>query len=203
MSRRRVTALLHAVIGLALAGAGWIQLAPGTHDDDHIEFVYSGTWNDDDECAGCYSGTQHWTEETGAAAETSFDGCGLEYHYPTNPFGGNADISIDDVFQEQVSQYSDPIVDDVSWTISGLADGVHTFQVEFPDDAGTNISLDYAIVLPCSDNGSMLDLWNALQQAAWISYGPPLLWALGLAIAGAVLLAIVTLIGRLLSEYIK
>jgi len=50
---------------------------------------------------------------------------------------------------------------------------------------------------------SVSDLWNSLQQAFMISYGVILLLALGIGIAGAVLLAVATIIGRLLSKYTR
>jgi hypothetical protein len=49
----------------------------------------------------------------------------------------------------------------------------------------------------------MSDLWNALQQAIWIAYGSIILWALGLGLAGAIMLVLMAILGRLLSRYLK
>jgi hypothetical protein len=50
---------------------------------------------------------------------------------------------------------------------------------------------------------SVSDLWNSLQQAFMISYGAIFLLVLGIGIAGAVLLAVSTIIGRILGKYTR
>jgi hypothetical protein len=47
------------------------------------------------------------------------------------------------------------------------------------------------------------DLWNSLQQAFLISYGAIFLFALGIGIAGTILLAVATIIGRIVNKYIR
>lgn len=49
----------------------------------------------------------------------------------------------------------------------------------------------------------MSGLWDSLQQAWWITYGGVLLWALGIGLAGVIMLAVAAIIGRLVSKYIK
>lgn len=190
-----------ALVSLALLGATSPQQAPGAYDDNDPAWVYAGTWSQDHEgCdGGIGDGCVSWTEEVDASVQLDLIGCGFEFHYMTSEFGGPADIYIDDVLIETIDQASVEI-GFASWSTE-LAAGVHSFKVVFPGgDLNENINVDYGVVLPCA---TLEQLWDSLQQAVWIGYGNSLLWALGLGIAAATLLAATVVVGRIIGKYIR
>jgi len=78
-----------------------------TLDDADPAVTYTGNWTAQTGWSGRISGTIHESNQLGAAAQFAFEGNRVQLIADKQPWGGQADVYIDDVLQSNVSFYSE------------------------------------------------------------------------------------------------
>ena len=101
-----------------------------TIDDTDALLVYTGDWSTRSS-GGHYGGSTHETDEDDAYVEFTFTGYAVELIGEKQPWGGTADVYLDDAFEQSVS-FNSPVSDqfqETIFTISGLSYEEHTLKV--------------------------------------------------------------------------
>lgn len=105
---------------------------PLVNDDASTGFSYdSGWYNSDGRGLGDYNDDIHYTVTTGATAQYTFTGTGIDYYSEKNSDMGNVDIYIDNVFQKNVNLNvsGSRQVQQVVFSVTGLANDSHTIKI--------------------------------------------------------------------------
>lgn len=124
------------------------QATGGTVNDDNAAITWSGTWTDSNSAAGRLNGDEHYCNVTGNYAQFTFTGTTVTWLATKSSVRGNADVYIDNVFQQTVDQYSAAsIYQQQLYVKGGLSSGQHTIKVvckgtKNPSSTGYYIDVD-------------------------------------------------------------
>ncbi len=102
-----------------------------TVDDSDTAITYTGVWDARTGISGRYNETTHESDEVGAEAVMTFTGFELAIIAECQPWGGEAEVYIDDELEATASFYSaapDQLQQTIT-TISGLSNGSHTIRI--------------------------------------------------------------------------
>jgi hypothetical protein len=122
-------------------------IGPGTYDDTHPAWVYTGAWTPHSE-TGPYNNTLHYTNVQSASAAITFQGTRFTLYFTKYPNRGNVEVWIDGVLQYTFNEYGSVLAWQQTWSVPvSLPAGVHTVEFRNPS-ASTYIDIDAITIIP-------------------------------------------------------
>ncbi|QGQ99716.1 DUF4185 domain-containing protein [Paenibacillus psychroresistens] len=117
-----------------------------TLDDNNAGITYSGAWSTTT-TAGYYNSTLHYANTSGAYAQYTFTGTGIQWIGARSNDHGKVDIYIDGVFNSTLDTYSSTFdKQQTLFSIAGLASGSHTIKIQLRSDKNASSSNYYTDV---------------------------------------------------------